>query len=107
MPDDVKACFNRVDDYERKGEYDLAIADYDEVIRIEPDNEWVYYLRESIYSFKEEFDLAITDFTEVIRIRPYYAKAYQHRADAYAQKGDDISAEADRQKFKELMENRT
>ena len=64
----------------RKGDYDKAIADYSEAIRIDPQNARAYYGRAYACGKKREFDKAIADYTEAIRLDPKYADAYQTAA---------------------------
>ncbi len=71
--------------------HDQAIADYDEVIRLEPTdvsafvargNEW---LKDSIAS-RTPPDKAIADFSRAIELEPNYAPAYFYRGEAYGRK---------------------
>jgi len=50
-------------------QYDLAIADYSEVIRLEPKNASAYSNRGNCYK-EDRYDLAIKDYTEAIRLNP-------------------------------------
>ena len=72
--------------YDEKGEYDRAIADYTEAIRIKPDYAEAYRNRGVAYAEKGEYDRAIADYTEAIRLKPDYAEAYYNRGIAYARK---------------------
>ena len=79
----------------QKGEYDKAIADATEAIRLNPKNVNASYDRGLVYGLKGEYDKAIADFTEVIRLKPQYAKAYCSRGAAYSQKCELDKAIAD------------
>jgi len=69
-------------------EFDKAITDYTEAIRINPDDARAYHNRGIAYSRKEELDKAIADYTDAIRINPDYATAYHNRGIAYDKVGD-------------------
>ena len=62
--------------YFDKGEYDKAIADCTEAIRLGPKHAKFYYNRGNAYGRKGEYDKAITDCTEAIRLDPKYALSY-------------------------------
>jgi formylglycine-generating enzyme required for sulfatase activity len=53
-----------------KGEYDKAIADCTEAIRLDPKHVEAYHNRGVAYWNKGEYDKAIADFTEAIRLEP-------------------------------------
>ena len=65
------------------GEYDLAIADLNEAIRLDPKDAAVYANRGGVYAMKGDFDAAIADCTEAIRLDPKNAKAYNTRGWAH------------------------
>ena len=64
-----------------KDEFDNAISDYTDAIRLNPDYAKAYYNRALIHAYAEKGDLdnAIRDYTEVIRLNPDDAKAYYNR----------------------------
>ncbi len=100
--------------YYKKGDYD--ISDYDEAIKLNPNDAQAYFNRGDTYYEKGDYDSAISDFTEAIRLEPnlvvaqfnrglaYYgaisdygeairlnpndAQAYFNRGDTYYKKGD-------------------
>ena len=60
---------SRGDVYYQKGEYNKAIADYDEAIRLDcPDEVHTYRSRGDAYYQKGEYDKAIVDYDEAIRL---------------------------------------
>ena len=71
-----------------KGEYDKAIADYSEAIRLNPKYTWAYINRGNAWQAKGEYDKAIADFNEVIRLNPKHALAYGSRGKAWQAKGN-------------------
>lgn len=81
---------NRGNAYGRGGEFDRAIADYNEAIRLDPKKRVAYANRGVIYAAKGEFDRAIADQSEAIRLDPKdpdYAKDYANRGRAYLYSG--------------------
>ena len=56
--------------YGNKGEYDRAISDFTEAIRLDPKLASAYYNRGIAYENKGEHDKAIADYTEAIRLEP-------------------------------------
>ena len=81
--------------YYYKGDYDRAITDYDQAIRLQPDLAGAYYNRGLTYADKGDYDRAIADYDQAIRLRPDLAEAYYNRGNAYADKGDTDRAIAD------------
>ena len=79
----------------RRGDYDLAITEFSEAIRLKPDNFGAYYDREYAYYFKGDWGKAIADCSEVIRLKPDYVDAYIERGNAYDNTGDFDRAIAD------------
>jgi len=81
------------DRYEKR-DYDGAIADYNEAIRLDP-NYAAYNNRGLARYDKKDYDGAIADYYEAIRLNPNYAAAYNNRGLARYDKGDYDSAIAD------------
>ena len=91
----AKAYYNRGIAYEKKGEYDRAIADYDTAIKLNPKNATAYNNRGIAYSKKGEYDRAIADYDTAIKLNPNYAMTYSNRGVAYDGKGQYDRAIAD------------
>ncbi|MBA2398856.1 MAG: tetratricopeptide repeat protein [Bradyrhizobium sp.] len=94
------AYANRGDAYRLKGQTDLAIADYDQAIRLEPHRSITHHNRALAYQAKGDFDRAIADYSQAIsrwhlRTNTSKAEYLSHRADAYKQKGDLALSKAD------------
>jgi tetratricopeptide (TPR) repeat protein len=81
--------------YYERGDYDRAIDDYTQAIRLEPNNGQHYGNRGVAYRDKGDYDRAIADFTQWIRLDPNNANAYRWRGRAYFQKGNFTHARTD------------
>jgi tetratricopeptide (TPR) repeat protein len=66
----VKEYKERALKYFDEGNYDRAIADLNEVIRLEPDNHSAYFMRGGAYIYKENITLAISDLEMAVKIDP-------------------------------------
>jgi len=64
-------------------DYDTAVTEFTEAIRLNPNIAVYYFYRGEAYNFKEDWDKAIDDFTKAIQLNPNYAEAYASRAWAY------------------------
>jgi len=74
-------------------DFDKAIANYNEAIRLDPKNATAFSNRGNAYAEKGDTDRAIADYSEAIRLN--YPNAFFNRGFAYAQKGDTDRAIAD------------
>ena len=61
--------------YREKGEFDLAIADYTEVIRLTPSLPQGYHDRGVAHRLKGDREHAIADFQQAVRIAPLASAA--------------------------------
>jgi tetratricopeptide (TPR) repeat protein len=73
--------------YERK-DWDRAIADYTQAIRLDPDFADAYFWRAAAYDEKSDWDRAIDDYTQAIRLDPNDKYAYNRRGRTYGNKGN-------------------
>jgi len=78
-----------------QGDYERAIADLNEAIRLDPKSAVAYNNRGSAYAFQGDIDRAIADFSEAIRLDPKFAAAYNNRGFAYLNQGRTDRAIAD------------
>ena len=88
------AYTGRGDAWHRKKEYDKAIADFTEAIRLEP-NVGAYYNRGKAWSTKKEHDKANADFDAAIRFDPKDAWGFNNRGRVWLAKKDYEKAIAD------------
>jgi uncharacterized protein (TIGR02145 family) len=95
--------------YKENGEFDKAIEDYTEAIRLDPGYSMAYclrgnaygakgYLCDNTYDAKDYYDKAIADCNEAIRLDPANVAAYGHRGNVYGIMGDYKKALADQTK---------
>jgi tetratricopeptide (TPR) repeat protein len=84
----VIAYNNRGNAYMTKGEYDRAVQDYDQSIKLNPNYARAFNNRGVAYQKKGEYDRAINDFDQSIKLNPQYANAFANRAQTYLNKGE-------------------
>ena len=81
--------------YDNKN-YDKAISEYSQAIKLNPNNIMAYISRGFVYhDGKEDYDKAIADFSEAIRLNPKDDGAYRVRGLAYTNKENYDKAIAD------------
>jgi tetratricopeptide (TPR) repeat protein len=85
---------NRCIGYKDRGDYDRAIVDCDQAIRLDPSPK-KFNSRAAAYYFKHDYDHAIADYSEAIRLDPKFVDPIHNRGLAYAAKGDLDRAIAD------------
>jgi tetratricopeptide (TPR) repeat protein len=78
----------RAQAYFDKGDWDKAIDDANESIRLNPHYFGGYLARAIIYRRSGNLDQAISYYSAAIRLNPNFARTYYDRAIAYADKGD-------------------
>ena len=74
--------------HDNKGDYDRAIADLEQAIRLDPKYRRPIYNRGIAYIDKGDYDRAIADLGKSVRLDPKDPKAYVIRGSAYDGKGD-------------------
>jgi len=70
------------------GNYDQAIADFTEAIKLDPNFAEAYHWRGFAYFDQGNYDQAIEDYTQELAIDPDYAQAYYERGLNYYTQGD-------------------
>ena len=98
----AKEYLLRGNDYDNLGQYEKAIKDYDEAIRLDPQRAVAYYNRGFTYDNLGQYEKAIQDYDEAIRLDPQDALAYYNRGVAYYQLGQQEQADRDFAKAQEL-----
>lgn len=70
------------------GEFDQAIADCNEALRLDPRCPMAFDRRAQALTGKGNLDEALADFEKAIKLTPQYASTYSQRARAWLRKGD-------------------
>jgi tetratricopeptide (TPR) repeat protein len=92
--------------YSALGQYDLAIADLDQALRLDPSEALaIYTARALVHFFKRDYDRAIADFDRALALNPRDADLTEVRGRAYAMKGDYVRALADYEAALRLQPN--
>ncbi|HEV3443522.1 MAG TPA: tetratricopeptide repeat protein [Gemmataceae bacterium] len=89
------ALNRRAETYAAARDFTRAIADYSELIRLNPQDADRYSNRGACYGFKGDFESGIADFSEAIRLNPKSSLFYKSRALAYFRKAEYDLAIAD------------
>ena len=87
-PDYPEAYYTRGHAHFQKGEYDPAIADYNQAIQLDPDNAQAYYKRGVTHENFGHPRLAMIDFEQAINLDPDYAAAYSRRGNGHLNSGN-------------------
>ena len=64
------AFYKRGNAYNEKGDYEQAIQDYDQAIRLNPGHATAFSNRGVAYANKKDYDRAIQDYDQAIRLNP-------------------------------------
>lgn len=75
--------------------YEQAVADYTEVIALDPNYAEYHFDRAALYRKLGRTDEAMADYHEAIRLSPPFPEAYYNRGDLRAELGDVAGARAD------------
>jgi len=78
----------RGDAYRNIGEYEKAINDFTQAIKISPEFEKGYYNRANTYFYMKEYEKAINDYTHTLEINPNFIYAYYNRGSVYGTIGE-------------------
>jgi tetratricopeptide (TPR) repeat protein len=83
--------------------YDEAIADFDEVLRLTPDDANVWKWRGDAKAFARRFAEAVPDYDRAIELKADFGEAYGMRGGARLNSGDRAGAIADLQRALALL----
>jgi tetratricopeptide (TPR) repeat protein len=94
-----------------RGNYDQAITDFTEAIKMNPSYFSTYRCRGDAYYQQKDYDRAIADYTEALRLLGPGAKIFDYiytsRGNAYWGKKDYVRARADYEKALQFDPNNT
>jgi formylglycine-generating enzyme required for sulfatase activity/uncharacterized protein with PIN domain len=82
----AQAYFDKGKSYYDNNDFDNAITQFNEAIRLEPNNAEAYFKRGSAYWRKDQIDIAIRDFDNALGLDPNHYWAYMSRGMAYLDK---------------------
>lgn len=99
---DAVAYTNRGNSCLELGDYDEAIADYNQAMQINPNYADAYYHRGNAHYDIDKYEDAIADYTQVIKINSNYIEAYYNRGNARLTLADKQGALEDFQKAADL-----
>jgi tetratricopeptide (TPR) repeat protein len=85
-PKDAAGFYHRGTAWLDKKEYDKAIKDFDEAVRLDPTDASSFHNRGVAWSGKGEHDKAVRDYDEAIRLDPRNPHAFVSRGNARADK---------------------
>lgn len=99
-----EAYFSMGYTYKLVGNYDLAIQNYNDAIRIQPSSLY-YYNRASAYSMIYNYNFAIRDCDSVLKLQPENIETLILRAQLFDQLNQDLDAISDYKKVMKLGYN--
>jgi len=91
----IVAHNDRGNAYGRRGNYALALADFNKVIELNPEDSDAYYNRGLTYKNRKNYDRAIDDYSVAIKLDSRYVDAYNNRGNVYGRKGEYKAAITD------------
>ncbi len=69
--------------YESQQKWNLAKADFDTAIKLNPQSIVAYVIRALFYYNQQKWDLVLADYSKVIQINPLYSDIYNRRGNLY------------------------
>jgi len=94
-PGKARPYDNRGYVFDKRGEFENAIADYAKAIEINPNYAIPHFGRGIVYGKLGQFENSVADLTDAIALEPYNANAYSHRGIAEGNLGKWDKALAD------------
>ncbi len=101
-PPDFTFYQTRADQNAGKGDFSLALADYNKTLEIKPDNAIAYLGRGKAHFNLKSYDLSVKDFDKALELNPKDSVAFLNRGVSYERLGDTRKAIGDYQKAIEL-----
>jgi tetratricopeptide (TPR) repeat protein len=88
-----------------KNDYDGAIGDYTQALKVDPQDPDYLNSRAQAYEAKNDLDKALADYNQSLKVNPKSIYAYNNRGAAYQRKGDYARAAADYGEVTKLQPN--
>ncbi len=96
QPASTEALYNRGLYFQNKGEVGKAVADYNSILKIDPNYSDAYFNLGYINSvMSANYKEAIKFYSEAIRTNDQYAEAFFNRGVCYEKLGDKAAAQKD------------
>ena len=83
----AESYFNQGLKYRNQRKYDLAIAEFNQAIKLNPKYAEAYYNRGNIYNTQGKYDLALVDYNQAIKFNPKYTQVYNNKGIIYNKQG--------------------
>jgi TonB family protein len=101
-PPDFSFYQTRADQNAGKGEFNLALADYNKTLEMKPDNAVAYLGRGKAHFNLKSYDLSVKDFDKALELNPKDSTAFLNRGVSYEKLGETRKALGDYQKAVDL-----
>ena len=101
-PPDFSFYQTRADQNAGKGEFTLALADYNKSLEMKADNAIAYMSRGKAHYNLKSYDLSVKDFDKALELNPKDSVAFLNRGVSYEKLGDARKAMGDYQKAVDL-----
>ncbi len=101
-PPDFSFYQTRADQNAGKGEFSLAIADYNKTLEMKPDSSVAYLGRGKAHYNLKSYDLSVKDFDKALELNPKDSLAVMNRGVAFEKLGETRKALEDYQKAMDL-----
>ena len=102
---DVKTLVDRGMENSQNGRYDQALKDFNDALKLKPNDAMLITYRGVVYYAKGQNDLAMKDFNRAIEIDPKAGKAYYQRGMIYENQEKYAQAVPELKKAKSLGYN--
>ena len=99
---DVKTYVERGMENSQSGRYDQALKDFNDALKLKPNDAMLITYRGVVYYAKGQNDLAMKDFNRAIEIDPKTGKAYYQRGMIYENQEKYAQAVTELKKAKSL-----
>ncbi|VAW31360.1 hypothetical protein MNBD_CHLOROFLEXI01-176 [hydrothermal vent metagenome] len=81
--------------FQSLNQYEEALADYEEALRLDPEDSMTYSNRGIVFLHQREYEAALADYRKAIQLNPEYAKAFFNRGNTYLDLERYVEALAD------------